>query len=350
METRKGGRALRTTSMHHQTGRGCGDVAVRAQRSRQSGFILTLELLIILTILGTVVYFALDIYQRWLIASIDPMGGNHVLVYDANGNQVVRARSFVGNEGPMKIFRVNNDAAAILGTRLDGFTSRQRIYFTDFDNPGSPCTCDEFSKWVLDPTLSAGAAVEWLRWSVQPSGNPTPVGPTALTDMHGHPISDFYTTQAIAFAVGPAAGATNLGSVKLFRSYGSLSTSPPLTTGFDPTVFGYPACEWASERYGANRCRTIGTKTTNPALANNEQAVLAAYLMAVDDPFGYDLGFTPSGGAFTVYAPDFWSPAAINPVAPVPVVGTNQLTQHTATNENDAKILTNTTTENTPVP
>lgn len=349
MQTRKGGMALRSEFMNHHAGSNCRRIGVGARRGKQSGFILTLELLIILTILGSVVYFALDIYQRWLISQIDPMGGGHVLVYDANGNMVVRARSFVGNEGPMKIFRVSNDAAAILGVRLDGFTSRQRIYFTDFD-AGTACTCDEFSKWMLDPTLSTGAAVEWLRWSVQPSGTPTPVGPVALTDMHGHPISDFYTTQAVAFAVGPATGATNLGSVKLFRSYGSLSTSPPLTTGFDPTVFGYPACEWSSERYGANRCRTIGPKTTNPALANNEQAVLAAYLMAVDDPFGYDLGFTPSGGAFTVYAPDFWSPAAINPVAPVPVVGTNQLTPHTATNENDAKILTNTTNENTPVP
>ena len=59
-----------------------GSSISRKRRRDQGGFIITLELLLLLTILGVVVYFALSLLQERWVNSIDPMGGAQAVVYD----------------------------------------------------------------------------------------------------------------------------------------------------------------------------------------------------------------------------------------------------------------------------
>lgn len=284
-----------------------GRPALRAIRRRRSqrGFIQTLELLILMAIFGTVIYFALELVNRWLIAFIDPMGGKNVVVYDANGTFITRTKSMVGNEAPLLVYRINGAEAALLGLRAEtngGFTTRQRLYFS------GTTTCDpndpDAYLWILDPTTAAGAATNYLPWDTTAdpilSALPSPIYP------YGHPISDFYSLQTIAFAMGPDG--------LLYRAYGSESSNPPLPVGYDPTIFGYPASEWDSQRYDATRCRQIGPDTTLPASANNEQTTLAAYLMQVDT------AYTVNDKNGIPFAPNFWSPSRISSTPPPVVV------------------------------
>jgi hypothetical protein len=282
-------------------------------------------LLLLLSIFAAVIVFAIAMFQAWMIAKIDPFGGKHVVVYDSDGKFITRTDSFVGNEGPVRVYRIHHGdthAAAILGTRGEaggGFTTRQRLYYSD------STTCNGALLWILDPTTAAAAATQFLRWSDTTSIPPvvSPLLPDGVG--YGHPISDYYTLQTIAFAIGPMAD----GLIRLHRAHGSLSTpqpdpppvppDPPLPPGYDPEVFGYPASEWASERYGAARCRQIGNLTDDPLQANAEQQALVPYLMQVDE--SYDI--VDKGGV--EFVPNFWTPTKVYPDPPVPVIGTNQV-------------------------
>ncbi|HEX7706436.1 MAG TPA: hypothetical protein VF701_08270 [Thermoanaerobaculia bacterium] len=263
-------------------------------------------MLLLLSIFAAVIIFGISLFQRWMISRIDPLGGKHVVVYDSDGSHITRTDSFVGNEGPVRIYRVDTNEAAILGVRAEtngGFTTRQRLYFSDSIN------CTGSVRWILDPTTAAAAATQFLPWSMTPAG----------VAGYGHPVSDYYTLQAVAFAMGP--------NGLLYRAYGSESTSPPLTPGYDPTITNYPASEWASERYDAGRCRQLGPLTTDPGTATAEQIALVPYLMQVDN------SYTIRDKDGIPYSPMFWSPTRINPVPPIPVIGSNQILTSPATPE-----------------
>ena len=129
----------------------------RAKRSREGGFLLTLELLLLLSIFGIVIYFGLQLYEQHVISSIDPMGGPQTVIYDGNSNPVSRAEAYSPNEGPQFIYRPTSNGdltlpnartdpkdAALLGARSDGFTTRQRVYFL-----GANCTGPAY---LLDPS------------------------------------------------------------------------------------------------------------------------------------------------------------------------------------------------------
>lgn len=254
---------------------------------------------------GSVIYFGLELVHRWLITFVDPIGGKNVIVYDSAGTFMTRTRSFVGNEAPLLVYRIGGQEAAILGLRAEtngGYTTRQRLYFS------GTATCDPSDPdaylWILDPTTAAGAATHYLAWDTTAdpvlSALPSPIFP------YGHPISDFYSLQTIAFAMGPDG--------LLYRAFGSESSNPPLPVGFDPTIFGYPASEWDSERYDGVRCRQIGPVTSLPAAANTEQIALSAYLMQVDT------AYTVNDKNGIPFAPNFWAPTRINNTPPPAVV------------------------------
>ncbi len=303
--------------MHHSNENGRPALR-KLRRGKQSGFIQTLELLIILAVFGTVFYFVLEMAHNWLIAQIDPLGGKHVVVYDSSGSLITRTNSFVGHEAPVRVYRVSTLEAAILGTRGEadgGFTTHQRLYFTNSYDCGTTMVDPNYAmlEWIIDPSMAAAAKVQFLQWDTSTPFPPSyaaalpPLTTLGAGVAYGHPVSDFYTLQTVAFAIGP-----DLGMGTLRRAYGTLSTDPPSVVDFDGAQYGYPTSEWDSERYDLDRCRRIGSFTTVQAAASEEQRALGEHLMMVDGNYSVvDKDGIP-------YAPMFWTPAAINPTPPVP--------------------------------
>lgn len=307
----------------------------RIRRTSESGFIQTLELLVLMAIFGTVFYFALELAYGWLIQQIDPLGGKQVTVYDQTGSFITRTNSFVGNEAPVRVFRTDTHEAAILGVRAEtdgGFTTHQRLYYTGSYDCGQSLAPGAVAmlEWIIDPTTAAGARVQFVRWddsydfpssytAALPALEPL-VGPAAALDLgYGHPISDFYSLQTIAFAMGPDA--------MLRRAHGTLSGTPVIA--FDGSTYGWPTSEWDSTRYDTDRCRRIGDYTTVLASASEEQLALGEHLVQVDNWYQVtDANNIP-------YTPEFWVPAAYSTVDPTPVVGSNFLDVVSTTDESD---------------
>lgn len=162
----------RDMSLHMH--KSCRPAEIRLRRGKESGFILTLELLLLMTIFGTVIYFGFQMYQKWLVNSIDPMGGAQTVIYDnaggglGNSNIITRAEAYNSFDAPVFLSRPDKTAAALLGVRANGFTSRQRVYFD-----AANCTGNAF---LLDPS-DTGA-------------------------QYG-PIADLNELEGVAFAIGP---------------------------------------------------------------------------------------------------------------------------------------------------
>jgi hypothetical protein len=184
----------------------------RARRRKTSGgFILTLELLLLLAIFGTVIVFALVLAQQHFVKSVSDPFGRTVFIYDSTAPSVLvgRAVGFNQYEAPQVIYRIPDPAepvAALLGVRPANFTTRPSVFY---DSP--TCTGET---WMLDPTNTAAGA----------SGE----------------VSDFYATQGTAFAIGTAGGSQNV----LYRS----------TPGAAPGAM--PQSRWVSERYSIN-CQPV---------------------------------------------------------------------------------------------
>jgi hypothetical protein len=188
------------------------DDSRRARRRKRSrGFILTLELLLLLAIFGTVIVFALVLVQQHFVQSVSDPFGRTVFIYDSTSPSVLigRAVGFNQYEAPQVIYRIPDPAepvAALLGVRPANFTTRPSVFY---DSP----TCTG-GAWMLDPTNAAAGA----------SGE----------------ASDFYATQGTAFAIGIAGGSQNV----LYRS----------TSGAAPGAM--PQSRWVSERYSIN-CQPV---------------------------------------------------------------------------------------------
>jgi hypothetical protein len=214
------------------------------QRGTSGGFILTLELLLLLAIFGTVVVFALILVQQHFVKSVSNPFGRTVFVYDStlpSGSSLLigRAVGFNQLEAPQIIYRINDPAepvAALLGVRPANFTTRPSVFYDS-------ATCTGGS-WMLDPTNPAAGA-----WGE---------------------VSDFYSTQGTAFAIGSAGGSQNV----LYRS----------TPGAAPAVM--PQSHWVSERYTLN-CQPVAP----------DAALQAALIPA-----------TPISNLSTIYLPPYWTP------------------------------------------
>jgi hypothetical protein len=240
-------------SRHRHGGQGdCrtfSDRSITARRRRTSGgFILTLELLLLLAIFGTVIVFALILVQQHFVKSVSNPFGRTVFVYDStppSGSSLLigRAVGFNQYEAPQVIYRINDPAepvAALLGVRPANFTTRPSVFY---DAPG--CTG---GSWMLDPANAAAGA----------SGE----------------VSDFYSTQGTAFAIGFAGGSQNV----LYRS----------TPGAAPAVM--PQSRWVSERYTLN-CQPVAP----------DAALQAALIPA-----------TFVSNMSTIYLPPYWTPDKVS--------------------------------------
>lgn len=217
------------------------------RRRRESGFIITLELILLLTIMGVVFIFALALIQKHLIESISEPFGRSILVFDSTGPKgnsraIGRATSFNVYEAPQIVYRIPDKTepiAALLAVRPSNFTTRQSVYYTNAGCTGST--------YMLNPL--------------------SPISPTVGE------ISDLYALQGTAFAIGvdPAnAAKTNV----LFRSQPGVA---PIAT---------PLSRWISERYVAN-CQPVAP---DPILT----AALIPAAIVVD--------------MNTLYTPPYWVP------------------------------------------
>ena len=218
----------------------------RARRSR--GFILTLELLLLISIFGVVIIFALVLIQQHFVRSVADPFTRTIFIYDSKppkGSSVLVGRtvSFNQYEAAQIVYRIPDPTeplAALLGVRPANFTTRPSVYY---DAAG--CTG---GTWMLDPTNAASGV----------SGE----------------VSDLYATQGTAFAIGTSGGSQNV----LYRS----------TPGAAPGAM--PQSRWMSERYSAN-CQPVGA---DPAL----QAALIPAAVVSD--------------MSTIYIPPYWTPDRVN--------------------------------------
>jgi len=223
-------------------------------RASSPGFILTLELLLILCIFGVVVIFAISIAQRYVVNNVSNPFGRNVFVYDStppSGSSLLvgRAVGFTQYEAPLILYRIADPdprLAALLGVRPSNFTTRTSVFYSNAGCSGAT--------WMLDPTnVTSGTVGE---------------------------VSDLYGTQGTAFAIGLSGGSQNV----LFRS---ASGAAPATT---------PASRWVSERY-ANNCEPVA-----------DDPVLRAALIPG----------TVIANMSTIFTPPYWSPATTIGTLPTP--------------------------------
>ncbi len=114
----------------------------RAERGPQAGFIITLELILIFTILGIGLFVGIAAIRNALFVHALKKQSDTVWVYDANNVTLGPARDFDEHEAP-RLFYIDRSLIdstgtfgghnwrAFIGVRHDRFTSRQRIFYTD---------------------------------------------------------------------------------------------------------------------------------------------------------------------------------------------------------------------------
>lgn len=205
-------------------------------------------MLLLLSIFGVVLIFAFTLIQQHFVQSVSDPFGRTIFIYDSTppkGSSLLvgRAVSFNQYEAPQIIFRVPDPAepvAALLGVRPANFTTRPSVFY---DSAG--CTG---GTWMLDPGNPASGA----------SGE----------------VSDFYSVQGTAFAIGVAGASQNV----LFRS----------TPGAAPLAM--PQSRWVSERYSLN-CQPVAA---DPVL---QAALIPASLVS-------DMS--------TIYIPPYWTPDKVS--------------------------------------
>ncbi|MEA2162809.1 MAG: hypothetical protein QOK37_936 [Thermoanaerobaculia bacterium] len=175
-------------------------------------------MLLLLAIFGTVIVFALVLIQQHFVQSISDPFGRTIFVYDSTqpaGKSLLigRAVSFNQYEAPQVLYRITDAGtppkhyAALLGVRPANFTTRPAVYYDDPGCTGGP--------WILDPN-------------------------NALSGASGE-VSDFYSLQGVAFAIGKD-GSSNV----LYRT-STLVTHPAVLS---------PQSRWVSEAYSAN-CQPV---------------------------------------------------------------------------------------------
>lgn len=106
--------------------------------------------MILLTIFGTVIFFAVRIFQQWILDKVNNVASTQTYVYDSTTPQpgssklIGRAIGFSANQEPLVIYHPSSTSGlrAILGVRADGFTSLQGVYFTEEACSGTAMVLD----------------------------------------------------------------------------------------------------------------------------------------------------------------------------------------------------------------
>lgn len=117
----------------------------------QGGFVITLELIIIISILGFGTLVGIVMIRDALVKHYVAKQSSETLVADANGRILGEAIDFDEHDAP-RIFYVDRSGAiayrTLIGVRDDRFTSREAIYYSGSACTGVPCiktTSDELT-------------------------------------------------------------------------------------------------------------------------------------------------------------------------------------------------------------
>jgi hypothetical protein len=145
-------------------------------RSRHGGFILTLELILIISILGIGLFVGYAALRDALFKYYISESSKDVYVSDANGTVLGKAIGFDEHEAPLVYYIDRSQAEnyrVLIGVRDDRFTSREPVYYTELGCQGDPCLKTPSSE-ISDNTgvdgLPGTGAVSYL-YAVQ--GGPT---------------------------------------------------------------------------------------------------------------------------------------------------------------------------------
>jgi len=214
-----------------------GGRSSRTKARRERGFIITLELIVLMSVFGVVFLFAMSTLQEWIVNQLGDYFGNKIYVFDstqpAGSSQFVgRAVGFDNYGAPLVVIRDTSLApppAAILGVRspaydpvngypspsygLGGFTSRMRVYYRQDNCTGEADLLNVFSG-------------DWGTQRFTP-------------DINGYdePVQDVYPLQSVAYAIGAsqvlyrsqdpvALGSNTFGATKRINSYYDSSAYP----------------------------------------------------------------------------------------------------------------------------
>ena len=108
----------------------------------QQGYILTIELILIITILIIGSIGGVILVRDALIKRHQTKVDNQITVVDANNRPLGIAVSFDEHQAPLIFYtdrRANNTYRALIGIRDDRFTSREAVYYDAPNCQGNPC-------------------------------------------------------------------------------------------------------------------------------------------------------------------------------------------------------------------
>lgn len=111
-------------------------------KTKNAGFILSLELLLILTVLGIGLVVGVVAVRDAIFKYMNSQQNNEVFVSDSNDTNMGVAVGFDEHEAPLLIFTDSSGDTpyrALIGIRDDRFTSREPVYYTLPNCQGDPC-------------------------------------------------------------------------------------------------------------------------------------------------------------------------------------------------------------------
>ncbi|MDI4671550.1 hypothetical protein MKZ42_12910 [Pseudoalteromonas shioyasakiensis] len=109
---------------------------------KQKGYILTIELILIITILAIGSMGGIVLVRDAVIKHNAKKVDNEVVVIDSGNNKLGKAISFDEHEAPLIFFHDRSSEKtyrALIGIRDDRFTSREAIYYDAPNCQGNPC-------------------------------------------------------------------------------------------------------------------------------------------------------------------------------------------------------------------
>lgn len=157
--------------------------------SREAGFIITLEMIIIFTILGIGLLAGIFAVRNALFVWLAKKQAQTVLVFDSSDPRIPLgpARDFDEHEAP-RLFYIDRDVTdwggqnyrAFIGVRDDRFTSRHRIFYTDSldcganfisDNGDDRRACITSASTEVDDNLGVGSVSLTVDGTTSNGGN-----------------------------------------------------------------------------------------------------------------------------------------------------------------------------------
>lgn len=155
---------------------------VGALQHRQLGFIITVELLLVMTILVIGSFVGVVAIRDALVKQYAARTAQNIFVLDANGTRLGQAIGFDEHEAP-RIPYVDRSVAplapdpehrnyrALIAVRDDRFTTREPVYYSGENCSGTPCVkiaSDELTDNIDIGGVAASGAVSYL-YAVQAS-------------------------------------------------------------------------------------------------------------------------------------------------------------------------------------